>query len=465
MPSASAHVDFVGSSPAYQEVVAEPVDKIVVAFSGETEETGDGFVVTTPQGVELRPEAELSDDGTRYTMRFDPPLVDGEVSVRWSVLAADWHLIEGMITFTTTAPLPTPTVTPAPTAEAVAEPVAPTVATEVPTTVATAQPTTAPTTEPTAAPTPTPRPVGEALQLEDDRTPENLTIDDRLQEQVFVASSAGIAERLSGFVGRFAALAGALLVVGVTMFGELIVRPMHRNIRLARRDSPMRDHVARLIGGGAALLVVGSLLEALAVTFGPSASEFIGSTFSIAVGARVVAGVLALFARPIAPIASLLALGSFVFDGHTVTKGNRLITAVADVVHVASASAWVGGLACLMVLALRGHPDFVAAAARFSKVAPVALAGVALSGVVLSATVLDALADLWQTTWGRLLIAKVLLVAAAAVAGAVNHFSLVPAAQAGQDTARARLRESLMVEVVLFVVVVGVTAALVAAAA
>lgn len=47
--------------------------------------------------------------------------------------------------------------------------------------------------------------------------------------------------------------------------------------------------------------------------------------------------------------AGVMAL-SYVFDGHTVTKGNRLLTAVIDLVHVGGGAVWLGGLICLLAL-------------------------------------------------------------------------------------------------------------------
>lgn len=54
-------------------------------------------------------------------------------------------------------------------------------------------------------------------------------------------------------------------------------------------------------------------------------------------------------------------------------------------------------------------------------------AAAGLAGVALSVIVLDSISEIWTTTWGRLLLLKVVLVAAAVVGGAYNHRNVVPA--------------------------------------
>ena len=84
--------------------------------------------------------------------------------------------------------------------------------------------------------------------------------------------------------------------------------------------------------------------------------------------------------------------------------------------------------------------------------------------------VMDRVADLWATGWGRLLIAKVALVAVAAVIGARNRWVHLPAAvqHSGpltESPAHQRLRRAVAVEAVVLVSVGVVTALLVGASA
>jgi copper transport protein len=168
--------------------------------------------------------------------------------------------------------------------------------------------------------------------------------------------------------------------------------------------------------------------------------------------------------------AGLIAV-SYAFDGHTVTKGNRLLTSLVDVIHVAGGAVWLGGLICLVLLSRqRGSnsqgSDFVATVVRYSVVAAVALAAVGAAGLVLTVTILDSVSELWATAWGRILIAKVLIVGVAVAAGAFNHFVLIPEMQSisAHDDARQSLVRTMIIELTAIGVAVALTAFLVVAA-
>lgn len=168
---AAAHTDLESSEPAADSSVDTPVSEIVVTFTEAVTPTETGFEVFSPQEELLAPVAETDDDIT-YTLPLDPPLAGGPVGVRYEVVSADGHVVDGAFAFTVTAPVPTvppttpvatpvttPATSPATTAAAVATTVPPAPATVPPTdpddgAVATT-PTTAPstTTDPTSVAT------------------------------------------------------------------------------------------------------------------------------------------------------------------------------------------------------------------------------------------------------------------------------------------------------------------------
>jgi len=142
---------------------------------------------------------------------------------------------------------------------------------------------------------------------------------------------------------------------------------------------------------------------------------------------------------------------------------------VIDLVHVFGAAVWLGGLVCLVLLSRTRNSDanaFIAAVVKFSVVAAIALGAVGVAGLGLTVTILDSFSELWSTAWGRLLIAKVMIVAVAATAGAFNHFVLIPKlrSQSALDEARHSLVRTIKVEVAALGVAVAVTSVLVAAA-
>jgi copper transport protein len=139
-----------------------------------------------------------------------------------------------------------------------------------------------------------------------------------------------------------------------------------------------------------------------------------------------------------AVVGAVAVVAAYLFDGHTVTKGDRIWTALADVLHVTGAAVWAGGLLMLTMVLWRRHRHgrdvrALQLAIRFSVVATSALMALGLAGAALTVIVLDSPSELWATEWGLTLIAKTLFVAVAAAAGGYNHKVLVPRLEAAPD--------------------------------
>ena len=113
---AAAHTEFGSSSPANEATVDQPVYEISITFAGEASPSGDGFVVLDAEGVERIPDEITSSDNLTWSLRFDEPLIDGTIGVRWKVAAPDAHPIEGTFSFTVAAGI-VPTTEPAPASE------------------------------------------------------------------------------------------------------------------------------------------------------------------------------------------------------------------------------------------------------------------------------------------------------------------------------------------------------------
>jgi copper transport protein len=182
----------------------------------------------------------------------------------------------------------------------------------------------------------------------------------------------------------------------------------------------------------------------------------------VMLAACVVAGVGALFAAitPLYPplgvvpaVAGLLLIPVPTLAGHALDAGRSWIEAVADVVHVAAASLWLGGLVSL-ALALRAGGDRRATLARFSNLALVSVLVLAGTGVIRALAELDSVSQLWSTGYGRVLVVKTALLAALVGIGWVNRYRLVP------QNAVGALRRSTSVELAVFVVLVAAVALL-----
>jgi copper transport protein len=153
-------------------------------------------------------------------------------------------------------------------------------------------------------------------------------------------------------------------------------------------------------------------------------------------------------------------------SGHARVEG--ALAVLSDAVHVAAAGVWAGGLAflALLLVAAGGDRWFVAARAvpRFSLLAIGAVAALLASGIVNGLFEVGSLAELWETTYGQLLLAKAALLLPLLALGAFNNRVSVPAlrtATAGSEL-RRRFSGAVALELAVMVVVVGLTAALVA---
>lgn len=166
-----------------------------------------------------------------------------------------------------------------------------------------------------------------------------------------------------------------------------------------------------------------------------------------------------------------VAIISFWFDGHTVSKSPRPLHAVVNSVHVVAGSVWVGGVVAMTAVLWSRHragipPRALEMVVRFSGVATISLAAVLAAGGVMAFVVLDSIGELFSTEWGKVLLLKTAAVGLALIGGAYNHFQLLPGLEADPDDPQLieRLRSVVTSEAILLGFVIVVTASLVSAA-
>ena len=178
----------------------------------------------------------------------------------------------------------------------------------------------------------------------------------------------------------------------------------------------------------------------------------------------------ALQALPLALLAFVPAL-----SGHGGVEDPTWLMLPANVVHVVCISAWLGGVAT-MVVALRAAtheldgPDrtrlLAATVSRFSTLAGVAFALILATGIGQALIAIDAWSELTSTGYGRAVLIKLILFVVLVYFGAVNRRSTLPALRtAAADgltpgEAGAGLLDVLRTELVIGIVVLGVTGAL-----
>ena len=137
---------------------------------------------------------------------------------------------------------------------------------------------------------------------------------------------------------------------------------------------------------------------------------------------RSVAELVAAAGAAAAAAAVLLVPG---LAGHAAQTSPRGLSLVLDWAHLAAGSVWVGGLLGLLVLWRSAPPAsrvacLAATVPRFSNAALVSVLVLIGSGTGAAVIHLPTLASLWQTSYGRALLWKIGLLAAALVLAAAN---------------------------------------------
>jgi copper transport protein len=128
-------------------------------------------------------------------------------------------------------------------------------------------------------------------------------------------------------------------------------------------------------------------------------------------------------------VCAAAAIAAHVLTTHAAASRHPDLEIAADWIHVAGFATWIGGLAALLLtLGTETSPAKAAAVRRFSQSAALALAVLFLGGVVRALDEVAAWSALVSTLFGRLVLAKVALLACLVALGARNRYRSVPAA-------------------------------------
>jgi copper transport protein len=213
-------------------------------------------------------------------------------------------------------------------------------------------------------------------------------------------------------------------------------------------------------------LLLGAILTLMAARRGRSSAD----TSAEHSGAPPLTGILSL-SLPAAYLALTPAL-----SGHASIQSPTGLFLPSDFLHVLAACVWVGGIACLLLVLPAATRQLesgdrtrllLGALARFSPLALAAVIAIAITGVIQAYIDVRSLEGLLHSTYGALIIAKVILLLALIGLGAVNRGRVIPAlerlAASASSTGTTGLlaRRTMRTELVLMVAVFGVTAALI----
>ena len=263
-------------------------------------------------------------------------------------------------------------------------------------------------------------------------------------------------------------LAALLIATGGAWFALLVARDQAEVAGFTSR----LVRIAAITGGVAALVGIGlqgGLLLAAAPLDLLTPTLWTASLATPVGGALLASSVmlllLATICRPVpgqaAAIVALLAVLPLGMAGHAATSEPRLLTAPSVMLHAVVAGFWVGSLPPLL-FAVHRLPAGEAARLleRFSGRAVMAVILLVSAGTILAALQLRDPAALWQTSYGLVLAAKLVLVSGLMLIAIQNKEALTYRLAAGDVSAAGRLRRNIGIEIGLVGVVVVLTALL-----
>ncbi|MFD4140924.1 copper resistance CopC/CopD family protein [Streptomyces sp. NPDC058572] len=392
---ASAHAALTGSNPKDGAVVATAPKQVTLTFSEQIAMGENSIRVLEPSGKRAD-KAKVRDLGSGgsvvYGVDLQAGLPDGTYTVAWQAVSADSHPVSGAFTFAIGAPSKT------------------------------------------------------TVALPDEE------------------AGGGVVGFLYG-VARYASYAGFILLAGGAAFVLVCwqrgasVRPLQRlvvqgwitltaaTLAMLLLRTPytgsgelgdafdlggLGDVLATKTGAAlvSRLLLLGAAALFIAVLFGAyarreDAQEKKDLTFGLAVGGTVVA----------AGIGATWALSE-----HASTGVQPGLAMPVDVLHLLAVAAWLGGLAALLTALYREPSIERAAVRRFSTLAFTSVVVLAVTGIYQSWRQVGSWSALTGTSYGRLLLAKVALVAVMVAVAWISRrwtaqLAEVPAAE---DTERHR---------------------------
>ncbi|MFQ6396857.1 cytochrome c oxidase assembly protein [Nocardia sp. KC 131] len=156
---------------------------------------------------------------------------------------------------------------------------------------------------------------------------------------------------------------------------------------------------------------------------------------------------------------AILTMMPLALTGHSSSGGAHDLATNSLILHLVSAAVWVGGLFAVLAHAMRAGAHTDVAARRFSITATIAFVTIGLSGVINSWVRVPTLGDLFSTTYGRLVLAKVAALVVLGVFGYLQRRASLPALAANPRDRAALIRFG-GVEALIFAATMGLAVGL-----
>ena len=431
--TALAHNSLDSSEPADGTVLDSPPSQVVWFFANDVPLDTLTVTLTDPSGVRTEiPGSTHGSSGTSEVLTPLPPLSSGEFSVRWRLVGPDGHPVTDSVTFTISPPATTEA--PATTAAATAPP-----ATTLP------PPTTVPTTPPASS-------AGDGVWS----TPGAFRWIVRGTAYLAIMVAAGtvltrsFVQRQRGVASFERWLGPALALVGLTAGVQLVIVASDISGRPLWESLPDVDRALTTTAGIAFfvrvwLAIVGWLL----VVHAPPRTREVRSNVLLLV--------------------SLSLLGTWSFAGHSRSMRWPALGVPLDVVHHGAAAAWLGGLTIIGLVVLpRCEVEQVGPMMRrFSTTAAVAVALIVSTGLLQAVRLVGSPGNLFDAGHGRLLAAKVVVLGAMLWVADRNRRRVDVELRNVGAAVRPDvdgLRRIMALELLIGLVIIGLTAAMVVSA-
>jgi copper transport protein len=271
------------------------------------------------------------------------------------------------------------------------------------------------------------------------------------------------ASRFLDVLGRWLAACGSLLALGVVLLASLDpLGPLGVGL-VERRNVLAGGAVAVLVGVAVSMLGVagayaGGLGAAPSVVGDVAVASASGTVAALRLATAALLVVLVAVpaavrrAGPLLAAVVVLCLVLPALGGHAASADAPALAAVIGSLHLLAAGLWIGTIG---VLAVRWRADRPLLG-EFSQVAVVAAPLVVLTGLAGAWSQVDAVAQLWTSAYGQLLVVKAVFAAVLLLLGWLNRRQLTDATRALVD-----LAASVRLEAGLGLMVVAVSAVLV----
>ncbi|WP_442929889.1 copper resistance CopC/CopD family protein [Micromonospora sp. WMMC241] len=396
---ASAHAVLVSSSPAASAVVPEAPAQVVITFSEGVRKVPDKVRVIAPDGSRAD-RGEPTFQGGEVTIPVDPSAGRGTYLVSYRVISADSHPVSGAFTYSVGAPSEPPT---------------------------------------------------------------DSGSDNRANP---VTENAVKVTKYAGYVGLL------LLVGPALVLAALWPR------RLSRRGP------GRLVWAGLGVLVAatlaelwlqvpytngGGLFDVTGAGLGDVLGSSYGTTHLVRLGLLAAAAFLLrpLLAGPIGRTDAIIlavlggaALFTWPLAGHPAASPAPAVSVVVDAIHLGGMAVWLGGLVMLAAFLLprADERELDAILPIWSRWAALSVAALLLAGTVQGLIEVASPKALVDTTYGRLLLAKIVLFALVIGVAAYSRALVRRRVAAGRPGA---MRRAVVAELAITAVVLGLSATLV----